>query len=67
MVQCRCQVLNGLSGDVARDYLTAHLEDLRVDGMGRKIHRCPETDIQWAEEHEPGGYGDDVTVLRRVR
>jgi hypothetical protein len=67
VVRCRCKVLNGLSGDVARDYLTTHLEPLRVDGMGRTIHHCPDTGIEWAEEREPGGYADDVTVLRRVR
>jgi hypothetical protein len=60
-------VLNGLSGDVARVYLSKHLQQLRIDGMGRSIHRCPDTDIEWAEEREPGGYGDDVTVLRRAR
>lgn len=67
MVPCRCKVLNGLSGDVAREYVVQHLEDLRIDGMGRTIHRCPDTDVEWAEEREPGGYGDDVMVLRRSR
>jgi len=67
VVQCRCKVLNVLSGDVARDYLRTHLESLRVDGMGRTIHHCSETDIEWSEEREPSGYADDVTVLRRVR
>ncbi len=67
MVSCRCEVLNGLSGDVASDYLKTHLQQLRVDGMGRKVHGCPDSDIEWTEEREPGGYAENVLVLRRTR
>lgn len=66
MVTCRCEVLNGLSGDVARDYLRTHLKKLRVDGMGRTVHGCPDSEIEWTEEREPGGYAEDVLVLRRT-
>lgn len=65
MVTCRCEVLNVLSGDGARDYVTGHLLELGTDGMGRTVHRCAATDIEWVEERTPGGYADDVTVLRR--
>lgn len=67
MVTCRCEVLNGLSGTVARDYLRTHLDRLRTDGMGRTVHRCPDTDVEWYEERQPGGYGENVLVLRRAR
>jgi hypothetical protein len=63
---CRCEVLNVLSGDVAREYTTRHLTRSRTDGMGRTVHRCDETEIEWIEEREPSGYGDDVIVLRRA-
>jgi hypothetical protein len=65
MVTCRCDVLNVLSGDAARDYLAAHLIRLGTDGMGQTVHRCSVTSIEWIEERTPGGYADDVTVLRR--
>jgi hypothetical protein len=66
VVPCRCQVLNVMSGEVARDYARRHLEEARTDGMGRTVHRCPDTEIEWAEERSGTGYGDDVTVLRRL-
>ena len=66
MVSCRCEVLNVMSGEVAREYLRAHLEHGRTDGMGRSVHRCAETDVEWIEERSQSGYGEDVTVLRRV-
>jgi hypothetical protein len=66
MGSCRCEVLNVMSGEVARDYLVNHLQPERPDGMGRAVHRCPTTEVSWVEERKPGGYGDDVTVLRRL-
>lgn len=66
MVDCRCDVLNVMSGDVARDYTRRHLDELRVDGMGRSVYRCPETGIGWTEQRTSSGYGDDVRVLRRT-
>ncbi len=66
MTTCRCKYLNVVSGDMARDYLRSHLEHGRTDGMGRTVHRCPDTDIEWVEEREQAGYGDDVEVLRRA-
>jgi hypothetical protein len=67
MGPCRCEVLNVLSGEVAREYLSGHLFASRTDGMGRTVHRCPDTDLEWAEERSPSGYGDEVLVLRRSR
>lgn len=64
---CRCAVLNVMSGDLAREYVRLHLDPAGTDGMGRAIHRCPEAGQSWVEEREPGGYGDDVVVLRRAR
>ncbi len=66
MVSCRCEVLNVMSGDVARDYLRTHLQQERTDGMGRAVHRCVDSDVEWIEERSQSGYGQDVTVLRRV-
>lgn len=64
-VRCRCTVLNNLSGAVASDYVRRHLDHARTDGLGRSVHRCPETGVDWTEERSASGYGDDVLVLRR--
>jgi hypothetical protein len=66
MGSCRCQVLNVMSGEVAVDYARVHLREHRTDGMGRTVHRCEETSVEWLEEREPGGYADQVLVLRRL-
>jgi hypothetical protein len=66
VVPCRCEVLNVLSGEVARDYLRTHLERDRLDGMGRTVHRCEGSGVEWVEDRSGSGYGDDVTVLRRL-
>lgn len=65
MQSCRCKHLNVLSGELARDYARLHLDHRRVDGMGRNVLRCPDADVEWVEERQPAGYGDDVVVLRR--
>jgi hypothetical protein len=67
VVECRCEVLNVMSGDLARQYTRTHLEVSRVDGLGRTIHRCEATGLEWLEERSASGYGDDVVVLRRVQ
>ncbi len=67
MSPCKCRYLNVVSGAMARDYSIGHLEHSRVDGMARTVYRCAETDVEWVEEREPTGYGEDVIVLRRVR
>ncbi|MEX2503427.1 MAG: hypothetical protein WD378_01175 [Egicoccus sp.] len=66
METCRCDVLNVLSGPVAQDYLKGHLDADRTDGMGRQVHRCPHTDVEWVADRSPDGYADEVLVLRRV-
>jgi len=66
METCRCEVLNVLSGPLAQDYARGHLEGTRVDGLGRQVHRCPHTGIEWSEDRNPDGYADDAMVLRRV-
>jgi hypothetical protein len=66
MGTCRCEVLNVMSGDVARDYARVHLREVRKDGMGRRVHLCDDAGVEWVEEREPGGYADDATVLRRL-
>jgi hypothetical protein len=65
MTPCRCAVLNVMSGEVARDYAASHLEHVRDNGVGRRVHRCPETAIEWTEERSASGYSDDAIVLRR--
>jgi hypothetical protein len=65
-VMCRCAVLNNLSGDVADDYARKHLDRVATDGLGRPVHRCPDTDVTWTEERSAHGYGEDVVVLRRL-
>lgn len=64
-VRCRCTVLNNLSGDIAAEYVRKHLDHDRTDGMGRRVHRCPDTEVEWTEERRVEGYGEDITVLRR--
>lgn len=66
METCRCDVLNVLSGPVAQDYLRGHLAADRTDGMGRQVHRCPRTEVEWVADRSPDGYADDTLVLRRV-
>ncbi len=66
MTSCRCGVLNVVSGDVAREYLLTHLRRDREDGLGRPVHRCEDTDIEWVEDRDADGYASDVTVLRRL-
>jgi hypothetical protein len=67
VIACRCEVLNVMSGEVAREYLRGHLQDQRTDGMGRTVHRCEETGIEWLEERRASGYDDEALVLRRVQ
>ncbi|MCC5950171.1 MAG: hypothetical protein JJT89_17100 [Nitriliruptoraceae bacterium] len=66
MASCQCEVLNVLSGALAQEYLTGHLDHHRTDGMGRAVHRCTVTEVTWVEERRPSAYGDSVTVLRRL-
>jgi hypothetical protein len=66
MVSCRCEVLNVMSGEVARDYARKHLHEDRTDGMGRPVLRCPTSEVEWVEDRSPGGHGDAV-VLRRLQ
>jgi hypothetical protein len=64
-VRCRCAVLNTLSGAVAAEYTRKHLDRTRTDGLGRAVHRCTSTGVDWTEERSATGYGDEVIVLRR--
>lgn len=65
MSSCRCEVTNVMSGDVAVDYRGTHLTHRGADGLGRTVLGCDESDVEWIEEREPNGYGEDVVVLRR--
>ena len=67
MGTCRCEVLNVLSGALANDYLDGHLQQVREDGLGRTVHRCEASDVEWLEEHRSSGFDDEVTVLRRLQ
>lgn len=62
MVQCRCAVLNHLTGAIAADYVRTHLESLGNGGGGR-VFACPETGVRWADES--GGGASSVERLRR--
>lgn len=65
-MQCRCEVLNVMSGSAARDYAVAHLDEVRADHNGTTYFRCPDTGLTWAEERAPATYGSDARRLRRV-
>jgi hypothetical protein len=67
VIECRCEVLNVMTGELAREYLRIHLDDQRTDGMGRTVRRCAETGVEWLEERRATGYGDEGLVLRRVQ
>ena len=67
MGTCRCEILNVLSGALARDLLDKHLREVRTDGMGRTVYLCEDSEVEWLEERQRGGYDDDVTVLRRLQ
>ena len=66
MVECRCEVLNNLMGDGARDYANGHLDEVRDDGQGRRYLRCPESGLGWVDERAPAAYGPDQRRLRRT-
>lgn len=65
-IKCRCEVLNVMSGDAAREYATEHLDEVRADAQGTRYFRCPESGVTWAEERAPGAYTGDARRLRRV-
>ncbi len=67
MGTCRCAILNGLSGALARDLLDKHLREVRTDGMGRTVYLCEDSEVEWLEERQRVGYDDDVSVLRRLQ
>ena len=65
-MDCRCEVLNVMTGDAARDYARQHLDEVRSDGHGTTYYRCPDTGISWAEEGAPASYAGKVRRLRRA-
>ncbi len=65
-VNCRCEVLNVMTGDAARDYARTHLDVVRSDGHGTTYYRCPQTGMTWAEEQAPAPYAGTVRRLRRA-
>lgn len=65
-IQCRCEVLNVMSGAAADDYARRHLDSTRSDGQGRTYYRCPESGVGWVEERTRGPYGGDQRQLRRT-
>ena len=65
-ITCRCEVLNTMSGDAARDYANGHLDEVRSDNQGLSHFRCPETGISWVEERAPGSLIGEAKRLRRV-
>lgn len=65
-MDCRCEVINVMSGDAARDYAAQHLDEVRSDQQGTTYYRCPATGLTWAEERAPATYGSNARRLRRV-
>lgn len=62
---CRCQVLNVLSGALAVDYLNGHLGAKDADS-NRRVHVCPSTGVQWIEDRSAPTYASSIRVLRRL-
>lgn len=66
MVECRCAVLNHLSGPSAADYTRQHLDVMRETPMRTTTYRCPETKIEWIEEYRIGDGDSQQRRLRRL-
>lgn len=64
-MDCRCEVLNVLSGDAARDH-AVHLDITRSPGQGHTYYRCPATGVGWVEESALAAYGGERPLLRRT-
>lgn len=65
-MECRCRVLNVLTGSAATDYANGHLDATRSDGQGLNYFRCPETGVGWVEERRRSPFGGDQMRLRRT-
>lgn len=50
MVECRCDVLNHLTGAMAVDYLSAHLDTVTGSDIGNRTFECRETGIRWTDQ-----------------
>lgn len=66
MVTCRCEVLNVMTGDAAKDYARQHLDETRSDGQGRTYFRCSESGVGWVSEHPRGPFSGEALQLRRT-
>jgi hypothetical protein len=64
-VDCRCRVLNVLSGALANEYLVGHLGATDTD-LNRRVHTCPTTGVQWIEDRSATQYSATSRVLRRL-
>lgn len=63
-MECRCRILNVLTGTAARDYASVHLEPIGASReLGSQHLRCPDTGTTWTYEPDwqPG-----VPRLRRA-
>lgn len=65
MIECRCALLNHMSGAVAADYVRIHLDAVSGGWGSGRMWECPETGVQWAEVAR-GGHRDPVSHLRRM-
>ncbi len=63
MIECRCAVLNHLSGAIAADYVRTHLHS-RGNGGGTRTFTCPDTGVRWADD-SGGGTDGIIERLRR--
>lgn len=65
-ITCRCEVLNTMSGDAARDYANGHLDEVRSSQQGVTYYRCPQTSVEWIEEPASGAHAGSALRLRRL-
>jgi hypothetical protein len=63
VIECRCVMLNHMSGAIAADYARVHLDVVAAGWGSSRMWECPDTGVQWAA---PGGHRDPVAQLRRV-
>jgi len=50
VVECRCDVLNHMTGAMAADYVSAHLDMLSGHDVGNRTFECRETGIKWTDQ-----------------
>lgn len=50
-MKCRCEIMNVLTGEAAREYAEEHLEQLTSSRESASVNlHCPDTSVSWTYE-----------------